>query len=101
MAAGSGDAGQLLAEALGQRPGYQNTATLKEPYRIEGKKTTGLEITEQLRSGRRSGHSPSRNPRAMLAAALEAPAYRWPLPGKITTRPPGISAAVRRNKSLE
>jgi threonine synthase len=45
---GIGDAGQLVAEAVGKRPGYQNVATLKEPYRIEGKKTMGLEIAEQL-----------------------------------------------------
>jgi len=46
---GIGDAGQLVAETLTRRrPGYQNTATLKEPYRIEGKKTMGLEIAEQL-----------------------------------------------------
>jgi threonine synthase len=45
---GIGAAGQLVAEALARRPGYQNAATLKEPYRIEGKKTMGLEITEQL-----------------------------------------------------
>jgi threonine synthase len=43
-----GDAGRLVAEICGQRPGYQNAATLKEPYRIEGKKTMGLEIVEQL-----------------------------------------------------
>jgi threonine synthase len=43
-----GDAGRLVAEILAQRPGYQNAATLKEPYRIEGKKTMGLEIAEQL-----------------------------------------------------
>ena len=42
------DAGRLVAEALQQRPGYQNAATLKEPYRVEGKKTMGLEIAEQL-----------------------------------------------------
>jgi len=42
------DAGQLVAKVLQQRPGYQNVATLKEPYRIEGKKTMGLEIAEQL-----------------------------------------------------
>jgi threonine synthase len=42
------DAGQLVAEVLRERPGYQNVATLREPYRIEGKKTMGLEIAEQL-----------------------------------------------------
>jgi len=45
---GIGDAGRLVAGIVGQRPGYQNAATLNEPYRIEGKKTMGLEITEQL-----------------------------------------------------
>jgi threonine synthase len=45
---GIGDAGQLVAEILQRRPGYQNAATLREPYRIEGKKTMGLEIAEQL-----------------------------------------------------
>ncbi len=43
-----GEAGQLIAGALERRPGYQNASTLKEPYRIEGKKTMGLEIAEQL-----------------------------------------------------
>jgi threonine synthase len=43
-----GDAGRLVADALRRRPGYQNVATLREPYRIEGKKTMGLEIAEQL-----------------------------------------------------
>src|SRR6266851_6508854 len=43
-----GDAGKLIAAAVAQRPGYQDVSTLKEPYRIEGKKTMGLEIAEQL-----------------------------------------------------
>jgi threonine synthase len=43
-----GEAGRLVAEALERRPGYQDVSTLKEPYRVEGKKTMGLEIAEQL-----------------------------------------------------
>ena len=43
-----GDAGRLVAEAVARRRGYQDVSTLKEPYRIEGKKTMGLEIAEQL-----------------------------------------------------
>jgi threonine synthase len=41
-----GDAGKLAGQAVSD--GWFNTATLKEPYRIEGKKTMGLEIVEQL-----------------------------------------------------
>jgi threonine synthase len=43
-----GDAGRWVTAALQDRPGYLNAATLREPYRIEGKKTMGLEIVEQL-----------------------------------------------------
>jgi len=43
-----GDAGALVSRLLAERPGSQNVATLREPYRIEGKKTMGLEIAEQL-----------------------------------------------------
>jgi threonine synthase len=42
------DAGKLVSAAVAGRAGYQDTATLKEPYRIEGKKTMGYEIAEQL-----------------------------------------------------
>jgi threonine synthase len=42
------DAGKLIARAVQSRDGYQDTSTLKEPYRIEGKKTMGYEIVEQL-----------------------------------------------------
>ena len=41
------DAGRLVAAAVGRRPGYQDVSTLKEPYRLEGKKTMGLELAEQ------------------------------------------------------
>lgn len=41
------DCGALVAE--GERAGrWFNCATLREPYRIEGKKTMGLELAEQL-----------------------------------------------------
>ncbi len=43
-----GDAAALVSGALPARPGYQDVATLREPYRIEGKKTMGMEIAEQL-----------------------------------------------------
>ena len=43
-----GDAGAMVAAALPSRPGYQDVSTLREPYRLEGKKTIGLEIAEQL-----------------------------------------------------
>jgi threonine synthase len=41
------EAGRLVAEAC-ERHGWLNVSTLREPYRLEGKKTMGLEIAEQL-----------------------------------------------------
>jgi threonine synthase len=46
-----GDAGRLINAAVRERTGYQEVSTLREPYRLEGKKTMGYEIVEQL--GRR------------------------------------------------
>jgi len=43
-----GDAGRLVAAAVAERGSYQEVSTLKEPYRLEGKKTMGYEIAEQL-----------------------------------------------------
>jgi threonine synthase len=40
------DAGRLAAQAVDR--GWFSTATLREPYRVEGKKTMGIEIVEQL-----------------------------------------------------
>ena len=41
------DAGKRAAE-LGSKLGWYDVSTLKEPYRIEGKKTMGYEVAEQL-----------------------------------------------------
>ena len=41
------DCGKLVAEGKA-KAGWFDTSTLKEPYRIEGKKTMGLELAEQL-----------------------------------------------------
>ena len=37
-----GDAGALIRNAVEAREGYQDVSTLREPYRIEGKKTMAL-----------------------------------------------------------
>jgi threonine synthase len=41
------DCGKLVAEGKA-KVGWFDTSTLKEPYRIEGKKTMGLELAEQF-----------------------------------------------------
>ncbi|MGX1194739.1 threonine synthase [Metabacillus sp. SLBN-84] len=41
------DAGKVVAELVKDQ-GFYDASTLKEPYRIEGKKTMGYEIAEQL-----------------------------------------------------
>ncbi len=41
------DAGKIVGRAV-KKYGFYDASTLKEPYRIEGKKTMGLEIAEQL-----------------------------------------------------
>jgi len=43
-----GDAGRIVADFLSRRPDVFDASTLKEPYRIEGKKTMGYEIVEQM-----------------------------------------------------
>ncbi len=40
------DCGRIAA-ALAERTGAFDVSTLKEPYRVEGKKTMGLELAEQ------------------------------------------------------
>ena len=41
------DCGAIVREGI-ERMGWFDIATLKEPYRLEGKKTLGLELAEQL-----------------------------------------------------
>ncbi len=41
------DAGKIVAQAV-KNYGWYDASTLKEPYRIEGKKTMGFEIAEQM-----------------------------------------------------
>ena len=41
------DAGKIVAQAIAEHKWY-DASTLKEPYRIEGKKTMGLELAEQF-----------------------------------------------------
>jgi threonine synthase len=43
-----GDAGAMVGRAVAAHAGWFDVSTLKEPYRVEGKKTMGLEIAEQL-----------------------------------------------------
>jgi len=43
-----GDAAALVAGLLPGLAGYIDAGTLREPYRLEGKKTIGLELAEQL-----------------------------------------------------
>ncbi|HTW18656.1 MAG TPA: threonine synthase [Mycobacteriales bacterium] len=42
------DAGAIVGRAIAADPDVYDASTLKEPYRIEGKKTIGLEFAEQL-----------------------------------------------------
>ncbi|WP_084550982.1 threonine synthase [Actinomadura rifamycini] len=43
-----GDAGRIVADLVASGDGVFDASTLKEPYRVEGKKTMGIEIVEQL-----------------------------------------------------
>ena len=45
------DCGRLVAEGA-KREGWFDVSTLKEPFRVEGKKTMGYELVEQLGRGR-------------------------------------------------
>lgn len=45
-----GDAGRIVHQ-LGATRGWFDVSTLKEPYRVEGKKTMGLELAEQFAWG--------------------------------------------------
>ena len=54
-------AGALVKAAVEERPGYQEVSTLKEPYRIEGKKTMGYGVRGAARlAGTRRDPLPGR-----------------------------------------
>jgi threonine synthase len=62
------DCGKIVAERK-EGEGWFDVSTLKEPYRVEGKKTMGYELFEQFRS------------RALLSAGVDADkSVRCPLP---------------------
>jgi len=42
------DAAKLMNERKKSNPGWFDVSTLKEPYRLEGKKTMGYELAEQM-----------------------------------------------------
>ncbi|MDQ7858083.1 MAG: threonine synthase [Armatimonadota bacterium] len=42
------DAGRLARQLQAEHPGWFDVSTLREPYRVEGKKTLGYELAEQL-----------------------------------------------------
>jgi len=48
-----GDAGRAMKEMMAAEPegGWFDLSTLKEPYRLEGKKTMGYELAEQMEGG--------------------------------------------------
>ena len=50
------DCGKLVADGEAKL-GWFNMSTLKEPYRIEGKKTMGLELAEQLAAAQALGQA--------------------------------------------
>ena len=104
-------AGRVIA-AVAPRIGWFDLATLKEPYRLEGKKTMGLELAEQLgwddartgscirpaaapassASGRPTRSSPpwagSRPPSRASSPCRPRGARRWCAPGRTRPRPP-------------
>ncbi len=42
------DCGRMVAERKDKKEGWFDVSTLKEPFRVEGKKTMGYEVAEQL-----------------------------------------------------
>lgn len=95
------DAGRVIKEACAKH-GWFEVATLKEPYRIEGKKTMGLEIWEEFRD---------KMPGAIIyptgggvgvigmwKAFLELEAMGWlsgPLPKMVVAQAEGCAPIVR------
>ena len=109
------DAGRQVAGGV-KRHGWYDASTLKEPYRIEGKKTMGLELAEQFRwqlpdviiyphRGRRGAHRHSQSlpgtPGAGMAGSAFSPNGGRPIQRlrshcpRLGVRPPGIGVLDR------
>jgi len=98
-----GDAGRQ-ARAFAAESGYFDVSTLREPYRIEGKKTMGIEIAEQL-GWRLPTHIvyPTGGGTGLIGmwkVFAEMRAWRWleaeaPLPKMIVAQAEGCAPMVR------
>lgn len=98
-----GDAGKQ-ARAFAAESGYFDVSTLREPYRIEGKKTMGIEIAEQL-GWRLPTHIvyPTGGGTGLIGmwkVFAEMRAWRWldasaPLPKMIVAQAEGCAPIVR------
>lgn len=102
-----GDAGKE-ARAFSAESGYFDVSTLREPYRIEGKKTMGIEVAEQL-GWRLPTHIvyPTGGGTGLIGmwkAFAEMIADRWlesggPLPHMIVAQAEGCAPMVRAFKA--
>jgi threonine synthase len=64
------DCGKIVAERK-EAEGWFDVSTLKEPYRVEGKKTMGYELVEQFAAVDSTGYTgPMRNPQSPIRNRL-------------------------------
>ena len=96
------DAGKIVARAVA-RGGVFDASTLKEPYRIEGKKTMGFELAEQFgwtrarrdRLPDRRRRRPDRHRQGAARAARDRPAADARMPRMVAVQSTGCAPIVR------